>query len=74
MAMVRNRGMANVVEGDRALMWSIPDEWSLEEAATVPVAYGTVYYAMVRNKAIWKYMNFFRDHSHRSYAHTVSPE
>ncbi|CAG9791214.1 unnamed protein product [Diatraea saccharalis] len=47
MAMVRNKGLANVVEGDKALMWCIPDEWSFEEAATVPVAYGTVYYAMV---------------------------
>lgn len=50
MAMVRNAGMANMVEGDRALMWSIPDEWTFEEAATVPVAYGTVYYAMVSSK------------------------
>nr|WRO29226.1 FAS2 protein [Tuta absoluta] len=47
MSMVRNSGMANMVEGDRALMWAIPDEWTFEEAATVPVAYGTVYYAMV---------------------------
>ncbi|XP_045521971.1 fatty acid synthase-like [Pieris brassicae] len=47
MAMVRNSGMANMVMGDRALMWCIPDEWTFEEAATVPVAYGTVYYAMV---------------------------
>lgn len=47
MAMIRNGAMANIVEGDRALMWSIPDEWTFEEAATVPVAYGTVYYALV---------------------------
>ncbi|KOB74668.1 Uncharacterized protein OBRU01_08713, partial [Operophtera brumata] len=47
MGMIRSRGMANVAEGDKALLWAIPDEWSFEEAATVPVAYGTVYYAMV---------------------------
>ncbi|OWR55047.1 fatty acid synthase [Danaus plexippus] len=47
MAMVRNSGMANMIEGDKALMWNIPDEWTFEEAASVPVAYGTVYYAMV---------------------------
>ncbi|XP_072934221.1 fatty acid synthase [Epargyreus clarus] len=47
MGMVRNAGMANMVEGDKALIWSIPDEWTFEEAATVPVAYGTVYYAMI---------------------------
>lgn len=47
MGMVRNAGLANVVKGDRALLWAIPEEWSFEEAATIPVAYGTVYYAMV---------------------------
>ncbi|KAJ8712849.1 hypothetical protein PYW08_008153 [Mythimna loreyi] len=47
MGMIRNRGMTNLAEGDKALLWAIPDEWTLEEAATVPVAYGTVYYAMV---------------------------
>ncbi|CAH0713521.1 unnamed protein product, partial [Brenthis ino] len=47
MAMVKNSGMANMVEADKALMWSIPDEWTFEEAASVPVAYGTVYYALV---------------------------
>nr|XP_049698956.1 fatty acid synthase [Helicoverpa armigera]XP_049698957.1 fatty acid synthase [Helicoverpa armigera] len=47
MGMIRNRGMANLAEGDKALLWAIPDEWSFEEAATVPVAYGTVYYSMV---------------------------
>nr|UEN71129.1 fatty acid synthase 1 [Glyphodes pyloalis] len=47
MAMIRNCGTANVVEGDKCLTWCIPDEWTFEEAATVPVAYGTVYYAMV---------------------------
>ncbi|KAG6446749.1 hypothetical protein O3G_MSEX004583 [Manduca sexta] len=47
MGMLRSTGLANVAEGDKALMWGIPDEWSFEEAATVPVAYGTVYYAMI---------------------------
>nr|XP_034827721.1 fatty acid synthase isoform X1 [Maniola hyperantus] len=47
MAMVRSSGCANMVEADKALMWNIPDEWTFEEAATVPVAYGTVYYALV---------------------------
>ncbi|XP_047538483.1 fatty acid synthase [Vanessa atalanta] len=47
MCMVRNSGMANMVVGDKALLWGIPDEWTFEEAASVPVAYGTVYYALV---------------------------
>ncbi|KAF9408342.1 hypothetical protein HW555_011931 [Spodoptera exigua] len=47
MGMIRNRGIANLVEADRKILYPIPDEWSFEEAATVPVAYGTVYYAMI---------------------------
>lgn len=48
MGMVCNAGLANVVHADKALLWAVPDEWSFEEAATIPLAYGTVYYAMVR--------------------------
>ncbi|NP_001037478.1 p270 [Bombyx mori] len=47
MGMIRNKGLSNLAAGDKALLWSIPDEWTFEEAATIPVAYGTVYYAMV---------------------------
>lgn len=47
MCMVNNCGCANMVEANKTLIWNIPDEWTFEEAATVPVAYGTVYYAMV---------------------------
>lgn len=42
MGMVGTRGMSNVVIADSSLLWEIPDEWSLEDAATVPVVYGTV--------------------------------
>ncbi|XP_050353260.1 fatty acid synthase-like [Nymphalis io] len=47
MGMVRNSGLANMVVGEKALLWSFPDEWTFEEATTVPVVYGTVYYALV---------------------------
>ncbi|XP_046963777.1 fatty acid synthase-like [Vanessa cardui] len=47
MAMVRNSGMSNMVIADRELLWGFPDEWTFEEAASVPVAYGTVYYALI---------------------------
>ncbi|KAM3964045.1 LOW QUALITY PROTEIN: fatty acid synthase-like [Aphomia sociella] len=47
MCIVKNSGIANMVESDRNLSWCIPDEWSFEEAATVPIAYATVYYAMI---------------------------
>ncbi|XP_046964411.1 fatty acid synthase-like [Vanessa cardui] len=47
MGMVLNSGLANMVVAEKTLLWAIPDEWTFEEAASVPVAYGTVYYALV---------------------------
>nr|XP_033193891.1 fatty acid synthase [Bombus vancouverensis nearcticus] len=46
MAMVPARGLATTVIADPGFMWKVPDKWSLEEAATVPVAYATSYYAL----------------------------
>ncbi|CAK9827746.1 Fatty acid synthase [Anthophora retusa] len=46
MAMVPARGLATTVVADHGFMWEVPDKWSLEEAATVPVAYATSYYAL----------------------------
>lgn len=46
MAMVPARGLATTVVADPGFMWKVPDKWSLEEAATVPVAYATSYYAL----------------------------
>ncbi|KAL0266678.1 UNVERIFIED_CONTAM: hypothetical protein PYX00_009160 [Menopon gallinae] len=36
------------------LAWDIPDKWSLAEAATVPVVYGTVYTALITNGRLQK--------------------
>ncbi|PSN28987.1 Fatty acid synthase [Blattella germanica] len=47
MGMVAARGLATTVLADPGFMWEVPDEWTLEEAATVPVVYGTSYYALV---------------------------
>ncbi|XP_045453921.1 fatty acid synthase-like [Melitaea cinxia] len=47
MAIVDNKGLSNVVEADRRVVSFIPDEWTFEEAATVPLAYGTAYHALV---------------------------
>ncbi|KYN14433.1 Fatty acid synthase [Trachymyrmex cornetzi] len=38
--------IANVVAKDKDLCWKIPDTWTFEEAATVPVIYSTVYLAL----------------------------
>ncbi|KAK8773986.1 hypothetical protein V5799_011482 [Amblyomma americanum] len=47
MGLLSTNGLATVVAADPALMWEVPDAWSLEEACTVPVAYSTAYYALL---------------------------
>ncbi len=42
MGMGPYRALASVVVADRSMLWDVPDDWTLEDAATVPVAYGTV--------------------------------
>ena len=45
MGMVLSGGLASFVEADEKFLWECPDDWTLEEAATVPVVYATVYCA-----------------------------
>ncbi|XP_071447989.1 fatty acid synthase-like [Hetaerina americana] len=47
MGMVPSGALATAVKADKYLMWNVPPEWTLEEAATVPVVYSTAYYALV---------------------------
>lgn len=42
MGMVAARGLATSILGDPGFLWDVPEKWSLEEAATVPVVYATV--------------------------------
>lgn len=42
MGMSNSRCLSNTVIGDSYLLWDIPDNWTLEQAASVPVVYGTV--------------------------------
>nr|QMX41630.1 fatty acid synthase FAS2 [Dioryctria abietella] len=46
MGMVAARGLATSVAADKGFLWEVPAKWTLEEAATVPVAYATAYYAL----------------------------
>lgn len=41
------KGLATTVDVSKKFLWSVPDNWSLDEAATVPVVYTTAYYALV---------------------------
>ena len=47
MGMTLNKGLATTVATDPSLLWDVPDEWTLEEAASIPIAYGTAYYALI---------------------------
>lgn len=42
MGMVAARSLATSVVADSGFLWEVPEKWSLEEASTVPVVYGTV--------------------------------
>jgi fatty acid synthase len=42
MGIVSQGALASVVVADKRLLWHVPDHWTLEDAATVPVVYGTV--------------------------------
>ena len=47
MCLLPAKGLATTVDVDKRFMWPVPDSWTLEEAATVPVVYTTAYYALV---------------------------
>lgn len=47
MGMVAARSLATTVVADPSFLWEVPEKWSLEEAATIPVVYGTSYYALL---------------------------
>lgn len=47
MGILSHKSMATTVLADPFFVWDVPDYWTLEEAATVPVAYSTAYYALI---------------------------
>ncbi|XP_043463802.1 fatty acid synthase-like [Leptopilina heterotoma] len=47
MGIVRNTALSNYITPDNDFTWKIPDNWSMEDAATVPLAYATAYSALM---------------------------
>ena len=41
MGMVAYGALGTVVHADKYLLWEVPEDWSLEDAATVPIVYAT---------------------------------
>ncbi|XP_036342897.1 fatty acid synthase-like [Rhagoletis pomonella] len=54
MSMVAKAGVASFIERPSKFIWDVPDHWTLQEAATVPVVYITVYYAFFMTADIRK--------------------
>lgn len=44
MGIVEAKGLAMSVTCDPLFTWPVPDSWSLQQAATVPIVYATVTY------------------------------
>jgi fatty acid synthase len=42
MGMMAQQALASMVLADTKMLWKVPDHWTLEDAATVPVVYATV--------------------------------
>lgn len=49
MGLVRNGAASTVVSAQPELLWPVPAHWTLEEAATVPLAYTQAFYYLVSN-------------------------
>ncbi|XP_069807612.1 fatty acid synthase isoform X2 [Dendropsophus ebraccatus] len=47
MGLLPAKGLATVVDADQRFLWNVPEDWSLADAASVPVVYATAYYALV---------------------------
>nr|XP_027196308.1 fatty acid synthase-like [Dermatophagoides pteronyssinus] len=48
MGMVPAKGLAtSVLIQDQDFVWPIPDNWTMEQASTVPVVYSTAFYALI---------------------------
>ena len=54
---VAQQAIATQVVTPPHLLWDVPTSWSLAEAATVPVAYTTAYYALLIRGRLSKTMS-----------------
>ncbi|XP_014239844.1 fatty acid synthase-like [Cimex lectularius] len=47
MGVTNSKGLATKVRSNKHLLWEVPDEWTLEEAVTVPCVYLTAVYGLM---------------------------
>jgi NADPH:quinone reductase-like Zn-dependent oxidoreductase len=57
MGMIDSGSLSTMVLADKTMMWNVPDCWTLEDAVTVPMGYGTVSCCEVNPKfGFYKYL------------------
>ncbi|CAL7939127.1 unnamed protein product [Xylocopa violacea] len=54
MGFVESKAISNLVTPSKYTVWPVPDKWSLEDAATIPSAYFTVFYAFYQFEKLKK--------------------
>ncbi|KAF7488070.1 Fatty acid synthase [Sarcoptes scabiei] len=47
MGMVPFKGFATTITSFEDFLWEVPEDWSLEEAASIPVVYTTAFYSLI---------------------------
>ncbi|XP_066443807.1 fatty acid synthase isoform X2 [Eleutherodactylus coqui] len=47
MGLLPAKGLATFVDANHRFLWDVPENWSLADAASVPVVYATAYYALI---------------------------
>ncbi|XP_067928936.1 fatty acid synthase-like [Watersipora subatra] len=47
MGLCSAKALATTVRADERFLWDVPENWTMSEAATVPVVYSSAYYALI---------------------------
>lgn len=50
MGLIRGGAVCSKINFKSGLLWPVPDHWSLEDAATVPLPYCLAFYCLVRDR------------------------
>ncbi|PZC84556.1 hypothetical protein B5X24_HaOG204586 [Helicoverpa armigera] len=59
MGLVPGGALSSTVEADSTLLWPVPDHWTLQDAATVPLPFAIAYYCLVLKGNLSKHRTVF---------------
>ncbi|KAJ8720391.1 hypothetical protein PYW07_012434 [Mythimna separata] len=59
MGLVPGGALGSTVEADSSLLWPVPEHWSLQDAATVPLPYAVAYYCLAIRSCLSKKQTVF---------------